>query len=366
MDFSIIVPSYNEEENIEAFLSETTRTFDAQDFTYEIIFVDDGSKDNTLAVLKKLAQARKFENSGDIRVISFSRNFGKEAGLFAGMQAARGSCMGCIDADLQQSPQTMLEMYNILREDENCDCVAAVQVKRKENFIRKALKEAFYKIYSSTMETEIIRDASDFRVFRRIVANALLEMKESYRFSKGLFSWVGFHTRTIEYEPKARRCGKSSWSLRDLFSYAINGITAFTTFPLRAVFWLGFFAAAVAIINLIVVLVEYASGVEAPSGYPTIVCLVLLFGGFLLLGLGIVGDYLGRAYIEGKNRPIYITREEFSLNEEGFGVQACAGGEGSGAHECKRVAGSGSGGGVGRGRRWAASAQTLSSTHDPH
>ena len=314
MDFSLIVPCYNEEGNIEAFLREAARVFDAQEFSYEIVVVDDGSSDATMAVLRRLRDGG-LRSRGDIRVVSFSRNFGKEAALYAGLEAARGECMGFIDADLQQRPETSLEMYRYLLSDPDCDCVAAIQRERKESALLKFFKGCFYRMFNMMSETDIVANASDFRVFRRIVAEALLSMRESYRFSKGLFSWVGFHVHTIEYEPDARLSGSSSWSFSKLMRYGVGGILSFSTLPLRAVFWVGLVAAVAAIVYLVVVLVETLTVGNAPSGYPTLVCLVLLFGGIVLLSLGIFGDYLGRIYVEGKNRPVYIARESFEIGD---------------------------------------------------
>jgi glycosyltransferase involved in cell wall biosynthesis len=313
MDFSLIVPCYNEEGNIEAFLREATRVFDAQEFSYEIVMVDDGSSDKTMQVLHSLRDGWLKETRAEVQVISFSRNFGKEAAMYAGLEAARGDCMGFIDADLQQHPETSLEMYRHLLEDPDCDCVAAIQRQRKEGAILKFFKGCFYRVFNMMSETDLVANASDFRVFRRMVAEALLSMKESYRFSKGLFSWVGFHLYTIEYEPDARLTGSSSWSFKKLMSYGLGGILSFSTMPLRIVFFLGIIASLAAIVYLIVVLIETLVVGDAPSGYPTLVCLMLLFGGIILLALGIFGDYLGRIYVEGKNRPVYIARESFEM-----------------------------------------------------
>lgn len=319
MDFSLIVPCYNEEGNIEAFLHEATRVFDAQEFSYEIVMVDDGSSDGTMRVLRSLKEGWLRETRAEVKVVGFSRNFGKEAALYAGLEAASGDCMGFIDADLQQRPETSLEMYRLLCSDPDCDCVAAIQRQRKEGAILRFFKGGFYRVFNMMSETDLVANASDFRVFRRMVADALLSMKESYRFSKGLFSWVGFHVRTIEYEPDARLTGKSTWSFKKLMRYGLGGIMSFSTMPLHVVFFLGLFAAVAAIIYLVIVLIETLVVGGAPSGYPTLVCLVLLLGGIILLSLGIFGDYLGRIYVEGKNRPVYLARERFSMGNADAG-----------------------------------------------
>ena len=319
MDFSLIVPSYNEEGGIRAFYDAATTCLDKAGLEYELIFVDDGSADATLEKLHELAAQHESDlvkdpaaHAGSIEVISFSRNFGKESAMLAGLNKATGNYVGFIDADLQQLPETALEMYAILQDHPEFDCVAAVQKKRKEGAVLKFFKEGFYRVFNTISETEIPPDASDFRVFSAQVANALRSMPEYFRFSKGLFSWVGFRTYTIEYEPEERFAGETNWSFKKLMNYALGGIFSFSRWPLKLTLYLGLITSAGAVIYLFIVLFEaLAYGIDVP-GYPTLACLILLFNGILMLVLGIMGEYLGRIYVESKNRPLYITREEFS------------------------------------------------------
>lgn len=307
MKLSIIVPAYNEEANIEPFYEETTRVFEAMGETYEIIFIDDGSKDNTFSHIETVVKRAQSNPLVSVRGISFSRNFGKEAALFAGLNHARGSFVAFIDADLQQEPQTLFDMLNVLESDSNLDCVAACQTNRKKG-LTAALSHKFYNILASSSNMDVLQDASDFRVFRRCVADALVSMGDYQRFSKGLFSWVGFNTRAFPYTPNARHAGKSTWSFWGLLRYAINGLFSFSVAPLRAITGVGVAISAAAFIYFVVVVVQrLAFGIDVP-GYATIVALILLLGGVQLLALGFIGEYLSRTYIEGKHRPIYIER----------------------------------------------------------
>lgn len=307
MKLSIIVPAYNEEANIVPFYNKATHVFDAMGEAYEIIFIDDGSNDATFSRIEEVT--KQAENSPNVSVcgISFSRNFGKEAALFAGLNHAKGNFVAFIDADLQQEPQTLLDMLNVLESDNNLDCVAACQTSRKKG-LTAALSHKFYNILASSSNMEVLQDASDFRVFRRCVADALVSVGDYQRFSKGLFSWVGFHTRAYPYTPSVRHAGNSTWSFLGLLRYAINGLFSFSVAPLRAITGVGVVISAAAFIYFIVVVVQrLAFGIDVP-GYATIVALILLLGGVQLLALGFIGEYLSRTYIEGKHRPIYIER----------------------------------------------------------
>lgn len=303
MKLSLIVPCYNEQDNVKTF----TKTVNdiLKNFSYEIIFINDGSKDNTLIELKKLAQNKKI----NIKIIDFSRNFGKEAGIYAGLKMAKGEYINIIDADLQQNPKYVLEMMNILEENPEYDMVAAYQKVRKENAILSFFKKTFYKLINNMSETEFVNGASDFRLFKRKVGEAILEFKEYYRFSKGIFSWVGFNTYYMPYEVETRLNGKSKWSFWKLFKYGINGIVSFSTSPLRVSTILGFLVSLFSIIYFFIVIIQKIFFQIAIEGYATIVGLILLFGGIQLLCLGIIGEYLARTYVETKNRPVYITRE---------------------------------------------------------
>ena len=317
---SIIVPCYNEEACIEIVYAETAAAMEAltekEQVSYEIIFVDDGSRDGTLKKLRELAAAHTRE-AAQVRYLSFSRNFGKESALYAGMQAARGNNICLIDADMQQTPHDALRMYRLLMENGDVDCVAACQVDRKEGFVLKLFKRAFYRTFNGMADDiSIPANVSDFRVFRRPVRDALLALPERERFSKGLFAWIGFNTLEIPYEAEQRAAGTSKWSFRKLFRYAATGIFGFTTWPLKIAVWLGSICSFAAAIYLLSVLAEYLLyGTNAP-GYPTLACLILLFGGLQLAVLGVIGEYLGRDYIENKRRPIYLAKEHLDSTKE--------------------------------------------------
>lgn len=305
MKLSLIVPCYNEEDNVEAFYEATRQAFAHKEFSYEIIFVNDGSKDLTQKKLQTIYE-KKEEN---IVVVNFSRNFGKEAAIYAGFQKSSGDLVTIIDADLQQRPEIVLDMMEILDRDESIDCVAAYQEKRNEGKMISFLKKMFYKMINKTTEIEFHEGASDFRTFRRNMVNAILNLPEYYRFSKGIFSWIGFNTYYIPYTAEERNAGTSKWSVRKLFKYAMEGFISFTTFPLKIATGIGVFTSFCAIVYLIVVVIQKLCFGNPVPGYPTIVVLILLLGGIQLIILGIMGEYIARMYVQEKNRPIYIERE---------------------------------------------------------
>ena len=310
-DLSLVVPCHNEEKNVHAFFERVKDVFDGSGVSYEIVYVNDGSSDGTMAQLRSLIS----EDAGvhALRAIGFSRNFGKESAIFCGMKESQGSCVCLIDADLQQDPALAFSMYQYLMEHEECDVVAAYQETRRENKVQAWLKHRFYRTFNvASDEIEMPENMSDFRVFRRTVADALVSMPEYYRFSKGLFAWVGFNTHAVPYTPDERLAGESSWSTSKLFKYAFSGIIAFTTWPLKVAKYIGFVSSLVATLYLLYVLiVDYLIMGIAIPGYPTLVCLVLLFGGLQLLVLGVMGDYQARSYIEQKRRPLYIVKERY-------------------------------------------------------
>ena len=335
-DISLVVPCHNEEGNVALFLEETIKVFGARDnLDYEAVFVNDGSADQTFPALRALVDGEKerlgaspentvaidgrtYRGPSNVCALSFSRNFGKESALYAGMEAASGNTMCFIDADLQQDPAIALQMYDYLVSHSECDVVAAYQDNRKENKIVAWLKGQFYKTFNATSdEIELPENMSDFRVFTRQVAEALLSMPEHYRFSKGLFAWVGFNTHAVPYTVNPRNAGESSWSTRSLFKYAFTGISSFSTWPLKALKTIGgLFSAGAALYLLWVIIVDYfIQGIGVP-GYPTLVCLILMFGGFQLLALGLIGDYIARSYIEGKRRPLFIVKEQISSSKD--------------------------------------------------
>ncbi len=309
MRLSLVVPCYNEQGNVEKFYNETVRAFADESFDYELVFINDGSKDDTLKALKKLYDEHKESN---IKVLSFSRNFGKEAAMYAGLSNAKGDYVCIIDVDLQQRPEVVLQMVNILDENEEYDCVAAYQKERKESKAMITLKNAFYKLINKVTEVDFVSGASDFRTFRRSMVEAILDMTEYHRFSKGIFSWVGFNTKFIPYEVQERESGTSNWNFWKLFKYAFEGIISFTTAPLKLATGIGTFVFFASIIyTLIIVIRHFVWGVDV-AGYDSIVALILMFGGLQLLCIGILGEYLAKVYVQVKNRPVYIISKMYS------------------------------------------------------
>lgn len=304
MKLSLVVPCYNEEGNISLMYQAIKNDFAHAGFDYEIVFVNDGSRDGTIKELNKLLD-------GDIpvKIVDFSRNFGKESAMYAGLKESCGEYVTIIDADLQQKPSIALEMVRMLESEPEYDCVAAYQEERSEGKLISALKNGFYKIINKFAETEFVQGASDFRTMRRTMADAIVEMDEYFRFSKGLFSWVGFNTKFIPYKADERASGTSKWSMGKLFAYALEGILAFTTAPLKLASFGGITSAALALVYLIIVIIEkLVKGIAVP-GYATIVVLVAFLGGLQLFALGIIGEYIGRIYVQTKGRPIYIAKK---------------------------------------------------------
>lgn len=302
---SLIIPSYNEEDNIFPFFKLCQERFKESEEEIEYIFINDGSRDRTYARIKALISEYRKEN---IVGINFSRNFGKEAAMLAGFANCKGEFVSVIDADLQQDPQYVLEMVEFLKGNGEYDSVACYQEKRKESKAVSMLKKFFYKSINVISDVHFEENASDFRTFRRYVIESILELKEYYRFSKGIFSWVGFNTFYMPYKVKERMAGRTSWSLRKLTKYAIDGFVGFSTVPLKIATWLGMSSFVLSMIYFAFVLVEKLfKGIDI-SGYATIVCLILLIGGVQMILLGIIGEYLARTYIEVKERPIYIIK----------------------------------------------------------
>ncbi|MBQ7121650.1 MAG: glycosyltransferase family 2 protein [Clostridia bacterium] len=303
MKLSLVVPCYNEEKNVSLFYEAVKKDFSGVDFEYELVFVNDGSRDGTFKELQKLC-------GGDlpVKIVNFSRNFGKESAMYAGLKESEGDYVTVIDADLQQRPSIALDMVNMLDAEPDYDCIAAYQDERKESELLVFFKKRFYNLINKFSDTEFVQGASDFRTFRRPMVEAILQMDEYFRFSKGLFSWVGYNTKFIPYEVEERATGTSKWSFWKLFKYAMEGIFAFTTAPLRISTVMGFVTALISIIYLIVVVVQkLAFGIDVP-GYATTVVLILLLGGIQLCCIGIIGEYIARTYIQTKNRPIYIAK----------------------------------------------------------
>lgn len=311
MKLSLVVPCYNEAENVAAFQDAAINAFEGCNYDFEIVFVDDGSRDATLHNLRKLHNEQKCP----VKVISFSRNFGKEAGLYAGLSHASGDYICLIDADLQQRPEIVLDMVRILDEKPEIDVVAAYQDRRGEGKVLSLFKKCFYSIINRLSDVTLRADASDFRTFRRSVAESLLKLGEYHRFSKGLFSWVGYETCFVPYTACERFAGKTKWSFRKLMNYAVDGIIGFSTKPLRIATYLGFVTAAAALIYLVAVVLEkLITGIDIP-GYATIIVLTLLLGGIQLFCIGIIGEYVGKTYEQSKDRPIYIAKDVLSYDE---------------------------------------------------
>lgn len=305
MKLSLVVPCFNELENVAAFQREVLQAFDGCGYSYEIIFVDDGSTDGTLLELKKLYQ----EQACPVSIISFSRNFGKEAGIYAGLQHASGEYITLIDADLQQRPNVVRKMVEILDRQPQYDIVAAYQDKRGDGKTLKFFKNGFYRLINQVSTVKLRPDASDFRTFRRRVAESILALPEYHRFSKGIFAWVGYETCFIPYTACERAAGTTKWSFKKLFRYAIDGIIGFSTAPLRISTFIGFLSSIASLIYLfIVVLQKLIWGIAVP-GYATIIVLMLFLGGMQLFCLGLIGEYVGRIFEQAKRRPVYLAKE---------------------------------------------------------
>ena len=303
MKLIIQIPCYNEAENVQPFVAQARE--ELKKIEYEMVFINDGSKDATIQKLKEI----KAEGKDNLVIIDFSRNFGKEAGLYAGLQHAKGEYVVIIDADLQQPVSVAREMVEFLEGHEEYDEVAAYQGERKEGKILTAFKSAFYNMINKLSDVELYKNASDFRCLRRNVVDAILSMTEYHRFSKGIFAWVGFNTYYRPYEVQERHAGTTSWNFFKLLNYAIEGMISFSTKPLRAVTTLGIGTSVIAILYMFVVIIQKIFCGNDVPGYPTIIVLILLFGGLQLTVMGIIGEYLAKIHIEVKNRPIYIVKE---------------------------------------------------------
>lgn len=311
MKLSLVVPCYNEAENVIPFQDAVINAFQDCGYDYEIVYIDDGSKDATFHQLKKIHSLQKCP----VKVVRFSRNFGKEAGIYAGLQHAAGEYIALIDVDLQQHPEIVRNMVDTLEKNPDLDMVAAYQDRRSESKILSFFKKGFYKLINRLTDTPLKADASDFRTFRRSVAESILAMGEYHRFSKGIFAWVGYNTEFIPYTAGERTRGTSKWSFRKLFNYAIDGIIGYSTRPLRFATVLGTLTSFAAFIYLIVVVLQkLIAGINIP-GYATIIVLILLLGGMQLFCIGIIGEYVGRTFVQSKNRPIYIAKEVLDYKE---------------------------------------------------
>ena len=307
---SVIIPCYNEEESIPLFYKEINKiTKKMNNLNFELIFVDDGSKDNTLNILKKLRNKDK-----RVRYLSFSRNFGKESAMYAGLENSKGDYITLMDADLQDPPSLLIEMYNII-EKEGYDCVGTRRVNRiGEPPIRSFFARIFYKIINKISKVEMVDGARDYRLMTRKMVNSIINMKEYNRYSKGLFSFVGFKTKWLEYENRNRIAGETKWNFWKLCIYAIEGITAFSTAPLVISAIVGIIFCIISFIMIIVIIIKTLIYGDSAAGWPSLVCIIFMISGIQLFCMGIMGQYLAKTYLETKNRPIYIIRED--SNEE--------------------------------------------------
>jgi glycosyltransferase involved in cell wall biosynthesis len=303
---SLVVPCYNEEAVVEVFYAAIQeKVVSKKQFDVEYIFVNDGSGDRTLDKLQHLAV-----QDACVHYISFSRNFGKEAAMYAGLKEATGDYVAVMDVDLQDPPEMLLEMYEILT-TEDYDCVGSRRVTRKgEPVIRSFFARSFYKIMKKLSDVEIVDGARDFRLMKRYVADAILELNEYNRFSKGIFCWVGFKTKYLEYENIERAAGETKWNFWKLFKYSIEGMVAFTTAPLFWTSFIGFVCCGISLVLLLWYLINGVVGGGSDTGFYTIVCLILFLSGVLLMAIGIIGIYMSKIYLEVKNRPKYIVKEK--------------------------------------------------------
>lgn len=309
---TLVVPSYNEEEAIPLFYEEALRVEkELTDIDIEYLFVDDGSRDETMRVVKEL-------NARDPRVhyVSFSRNFGKEAAIYAGLENAAGDYVAILDADLQDPPSLLPEMLEAV-EKEGYDCVGSRRVTRKgEPPIRSFFARCFYKLMGKISSSEVVDGARDFQLMNRKVVNAILAMGEYNRFSKGIFGWVGFKKKWLEYENVERAAGETKWSFWKLFVYALDGIVAFSTAPLVIASFIGMLFCVVAFIAIIFIIIRTVIFGDPTSGWPSMVCIIMLVSGIQLLCIGILGQYLAKTYLETKKRPLYLVEEAVLANDK--------------------------------------------------
>ena len=302
---SIVVPCYNEQESLPYFYEEIKKIEKEMNYVdFEYIFVNDGSKDKTLEIARDLAKKDK-----KVRYISFSRNFGKEAAMLAGLEHSKGDYITVMDADLQDPPKMLIEMYKGITE-EGYDCVGTRRVTRKgEPKIRSWFARRFYKIINRMSKVEMVDGARDFRLMTRQMVDSILSLKEYNRYSKGLFSFVGFNTKWLEYENVERVAGTTKWSFWKLFVYALEGIIAFSTAPLVIAAIVGFLFFIISFIMILVIIIKTLAFGDPVSGWPSLVCIIFFVSGVQLFCIGIIGAYLSKTYLETKNRPIYIVKE---------------------------------------------------------
>ena len=302
---SVIVPCYNEEESMPLFYDEICKVAESfKHVDFEFIFVNDGSRDKTLSIARELSKKDK-----RVRYISFSRNFGKEAAILAGLEYSVGDYVAIMDADLQDPPSLLHEMYDGIK-NEGYDCVATRRVSRKgEPPIRSFFAKCYYKLINKISKTEIVDGARDYRLMSRQMVNSILELKEYNRFSKGIFSWVGYDTKWLEYKNVERVAGTTKWSFWKLFLYSLESIVAFSTVPLAVASIMGLLFFLVSVIMIIFIIVKTLTFGDPVAGWPSLVCIIFFVSGVQLFSIGVIGQYLSKLYLEVKNRPVYIVKE---------------------------------------------------------
>ncbi len=305
MTISIIIPCFNEEASLPLFYAEMEKIKQQIKEGFEYIFVNDGSKDRTLQVLRDLNQTDR-----NVHYLSFSRNFGKEAAIYAGLQHATGDYVTVMDADLQDPPALLIQMKNMLDENAELDCVGTRRTTREgEPLIRSFFAKMFYKLINKISQVEMVDGARDFRLMRRQMVDAVLEVSEYNRFSKGIFAWVGFKTEYLEYKNVERVAGQTSWNFWQLFNYSLEGIINFSDAPLTIAFVGGVVACLLAFFLIIIVIIRTLIFGDPTSGWPSMISIILFLGGFQLLTIGILGKYIGKIFMETKKRPIYVIKE---------------------------------------------------------
>ncbi|PWF99794.1 glycosyltransferase family 2 protein [Levilactobacillus bambusae] len=307
---SLIVPCYNEEESVNLFYDTVTPVINAMSPTEKIepeyIFVNDGSSDHTLDILRNL----QAEHPDTVHYVSFSRNFGKEAGLAAGLEASTGDYVAVMDVDLQDPPELLPKMLNLI-ESENYDCVGTVQHDRAgQGWFRAWASSSFYSVINKISDVHIEPNARDYRLMTRQMVNAVLSVGEYNRFSKGIFSWVGFKTTYLTYESQPRAAGTTHWSLKQLLQYSLTGIMDFSDLPLRISTWIGGITFGFSLLGILFVIIRKLTVGGSVAGWASLVTIILFIGGLQLMCLGVLGEYLGKVYLESKHRPLYIVKEE--------------------------------------------------------
>ena len=302
---SLIIPCYNEEESIPLFYEEVNRVSKKmKHVVFEMIFVNDGSKDKTLPILRALSKKDK-----RVRYISFSRNFGKEAGMYAGLEAVTGDYAAIMDADMQDPPEKLIEMYNIMK-TEDYDCVALYTESHEGyNFVRKALTNCWYKLIDKISDSHQVPGARDFRLMKRQMVDTILEMKEYNRYTKGMFGFIGFNTKWLAYNAPDRAAGTSKFNLKKLIKYAMEGVMAFSTTPLLLSAYVGMTFCIIAFIAIIIIIVKTLVWGDPTTGWPSLACIIIFVSGIQLFFLGVIGMYLSKIYLEVKHRPVYIIKE---------------------------------------------------------